>query len=255
MSRRASASVPILVLLAFGIGLPIAWRWIRPLPAVAVPLVIPPMLSPSVLPPERDLDVMLLRASLGPRELAAAAISPAAVASIVSAASTHVDAHPSNLSAADAAYAAAKVETDRLRRLIESGRSEPEDVQAFQSQSAALATATTQRDAALDAIFNAATESLTNPQRLALTNVRAQRDAWLIPVEYLVIAVSQSDYVELRSALANERYAAEYDEDMDPAALQLLTSVRANPAVASARTGIETNLAGITTAWNAAAAD
>ncbi len=255
MSRRAAASVPILTILVLGLGLPVAWLWIRPVPSAAAPIVLPPMSPLSVPPPEADLDVMLLRASLGPRELAAAGVTQNSIATLVGAANTHVMAHPAELRTADTAYAAAKVETDRLRRLIESGRSRPEDVQSYQAQSAALASATAQRDAALNAIFNAATQGLTGEQRLALTNVRAQRNAWLIPTEYLVVNVSQVDYVELRSALANERYVAEHGGEMDPAAVQRLTSVRAHPSVAAARTGIATNLHGVTSAWNAAAAD
>lgn len=255
MSRRAAASVPVLVLLVLGLGLPLAWRWVVPAPTVAAPIVIPPLILASVPPPPVDLDVMLLRASLGPRELAAGGITPGSVQSLVSAASAYVVEHPSDLATADAAYAAAKVVVDRLQRLIQSGRGSEQDVLAFQAQSAALASATTQRDAALTAIFNSMTQGVTGEQRLALTTVRAQRDGWLIPTEYLVIDVSQQDYVELRSALANERYSLENEVDVDPAALQLLTTVRANPTVATARTGIEANLASITAAWNAAAGD
>ena len=71
--------------------------------------------------------------------------------------------------------------------------------------------------------------------------------------QVLVVAErSEPAWVELRGALANERFAAQYGEEQDPAARTLLAITRADAQVAAARTGLDTNLTYLTASWNSA---
>jgi hypothetical protein len=199
-----------------------------------------------------NLEVSALRAGLDPKVLAAAGVSAQATTSLVSAANTYLLEHPSQLSAADTAYADARRESDRLQRLIQSGQGSAEDVTAYQTQMAAFAAATTQRQAALDAIFNAATANLSQGQKTTLSTVRANRASWDSPPEYLTVNRSQTEWVQLRDALANERIAIDYPDTLDQALQAQLATWRASEAVAAATSGIGANLQMVTNAWNSA---
>ncbi len=260
MKRRAAALLPVLGLLTL-VALPIAWRLAAPAPIPAPspsPTTIAPTISTSSLFAQAsegnassNLEVALLRAGVSAQSLAAVGAPTQAIFGIVDAAREHFVAQSVTLASADAAYATAKRESDRLRRAIESGKSAPEDVAIFQLQSAALATATTRQESALNALFAAATVALTQSQRGLLRRIHEQR-TWGLPMEFLVAERSEPAWVELRGALANERFAAQYGEEQDPAARTLLAITRADAQVAAARTGLDTNLTYLTASWNSA---
>jgi hypothetical protein len=144
------------------------------------------------------------------------------------------------------------VESDRLQRLIQSGQGSQEDVSAYPAQSSALSTATAQRQAALDAIFNAGTASLSEGQRTTLSTMRANRAAWDSPLEFLTVNRSQLEWVRLRDCLTNERIAIEYPDTLDQEMQADLATWRANQTVAAAIASTGSNLAAVTAAWNAA---
>jgi len=252
MQRRAAALLPILGLIAL-VAAPIAWRFVAASPT----LVIPTSAAGSLLLPQGEaqgnsnLEVALLRAGVSADSLAAVGAPTQSIFGIVDAARAHFVAGSATLAAADAAYATAKRESDRLRREIESGKGSQEDVTDFQAQSAALATASAQQATALTALFSAATVTLTQSQRDSLRRIHQAR-TWGLPTEFLVAERSEPAWVDLRSALANERFTAKYGEDPDPAAQTLLSVARSDANVAAARTGIETNLTYLTASWNSA---
>jgi hypothetical protein len=198
---------------------------------------------------EVDLPVVLIRAGLDPKALAAAGVSSGSIASLVQAANTTAGEQASALAAADATYASNRASGDRLQRLIQSGRGSGEDVQSYQAAVSARDTASTQRDTAIAAVITGATAGLTSGQRATLATIRANR-SWNLPLEFLVVNREQSEWVALRDALANERIAGKLGEEPDAAAQTQLATWRANGSVAAARTALDTNLASVTTAWN-----
>jgi len=202
-----------------------------------------------------DLEVDLIRAGLDAKALAAAGLSANTATVLAQATITHLAANPTALAAADTAYATARRESDRLKRRIESGTGSGEDVASYQTQSAALEAATAQRQAALDAIFNAATAGLTQSQRTTLSTIRANRVLSDAPVEFLTVNRTQVEWVQLRDDLANEHIAVKYSDTLDAHAQTQLATWRAVPAVASAKAGLDTNLAAVTSAITSATSD
>lgn len=253
MTRLVKKPVTLFSFAFFLLAFPIWWA-LRAAPPV-------PSLSPAAVlaaneptPPPVDLRVTLLRAGLSPEALAAAGVTPVAVASTLQAAAQQLAGAPSALANADLAFANARRESDRLERLIQSGKGSQEDVAAYQAAKAALEAATAQRQAALDAVLTAATSSLPAAQRTALLNARANA-AWNLPPEFLVVNRSQEDWVRLRDALANEKIARKLGDQADPAAQAQLANWRAAPAVAMARSGLDTHLTQVRANWNTAAGD
>lgn len=253
--RRAAALLPVVALVAL-VATPIVWRLTAsPTLIVPEPIVIPvPAVTVEAGQGEADLHVSLLRAGVSPDALAAVGVAANGVSVVVAAAQTHVSTEASALTAADAAYATAKRESDRLRRLIESGKARQEDVAAYATQYSALAAATSAQAVALQVLFDAATAGLGSEQRTRLMRIHGAR-SWGLGIEFGVVERSQSDWVELRGALANERFAAKYGEEPDQAAVAYLAHARANQAVASARANLDANRAVVTSAWNTALVD
>ncbi len=204
------------------------------------------------VPPPHDFKVTLLRAGLSPEALAAAGVSSGSISSALSAAAQSLAGSPDALVTADAAYATARVNSDRLERLIQSGKGHEQEVAAYQAAKTTLATAETERQAVLDGIFAAATANLSSAQRTALTNLRANA-SWNLPKEFLVVNRDQAEWVRLRDALANEKISHKLGDEADAGAQTQLANWRANSSVAAARTALDTNLPQIRTNWNAAA--
>lgn len=208
-----------------------------------------PSTLPYVVP--NDFAVMMIRAGLDADALAAVGVNANGVLSVLQPAADAINNAPSALSTADSAFAAARVETDRLQRLIQSGRGTQEDVSAYQTQSAALATATSQRATVLDGYFTAATAGLSSEQRTLLSNLRSNR-AWNLPLEFMVVNREQAEWVALRDALANERISAKLGESPDQTAQASLTTWRAVSAVSTAKSNLDSNRATVRAAWNTA---
>lgn len=257
MTRRASALLPVLGLVTL-VAVPLAWRLLTPPVAAAAIAPLGPLpLGPALAAQGASgggLELVLLRAGVSPNALAAGGAAPQSLSGLVDSAEAHFAAHSQELALADAAHASARRETDRLRRLIESGKGSQEDVANFQAQSAALASASAAQEATLSALLDAATAGLTANQRTLLRRIQAAK-GWGLPIEFAVVERSQEEWVELRGALANERFASKYGEEADPAAAAFLAHARADQAVASARASLDTNQAAITASWNAAHGD
>lgn len=209
--------------------------------------------APSPLPyvVPNDFAVTMIRAGLDADALAAVGVSANGVVNVLQPAADAINNAPSALSTADAAFAAARVESDRLQRLIQSGRGSSEDVTSYQTQSAVLATATSQRQSVLDGYFTAAIAGLSSDQRTQITRLRANR-SWNLPLEFLVVNREQAEWVAVRDALANERISAKLGESPDESAQASLTTWRAVSAVSTAKSNLDANRATVRAAWNTA---
>ena len=121
----------------------------------------------TVLAPS-DVEVALIRSGLDPEALTAAGVSASSAATVVGDFETAMVAEASRLATADTARAAAQVTSDKLRRLIRSGRGSQADVTNLQAAMASLTQAETDRQAALDAWFTAGTANLSQAQTATL---------------------------------------------------------------------------------------
>jgi len=202
-----------------------------------------------------NFQVILIRAGLDPKALAASGIVAQGVTPLLQDAADQINANPTALPTADTARAAARVESDRLLRLIQSGLASQEDVTAYQAALANFNNATAQRQAALDATFAAATANLSAETRSTLTQIRANRaQDWSrdFPHEFLVITRQEAEWVTLRDCLANEHIAIKHPDLLSQDDQARLATWRADPAVLAAKTALDQNLAAVTDAWNTA---
>ena len=210
--------------------------------------------STTVLPLPTDFKVKLLAAGLSPRALAAAGVSQGSILATLQAAADQMNAAPIALDNAEETRATARIAADALVRKIQSGKASQEEIVSYPAAASALAAAEAACQSVLDNYFSSAISNLPLGQRTALTNIRANK-AWELPEEYLVVSRSEAEWVALRDALANERIAVDLPDTASQSCAQLLSTVRAAPAVASAMTAVQTNLQTITSAWNTAAGD
>jgi hypothetical protein len=207
-----------------------------------------------VYPVPTDFKAKLLAAGLSPRALAAAGVSSISVLPTLQAAADQMNAAPIALDNAEETRSNARVAADALARKIQSGKASQEEIASYPAAKAALESAEAACQSVLDGYFTAATANLTSNQRAALITIRANK-AWTLPEQYLVVNRSESSWVALRDALANERIAVELPGSASQSCTDLLSTVRADPAVSFATTSIQTGLTQITTAWNTAAGD
>jgi hypothetical protein len=271
MSRRARTHTSLLSLALLFLGIPV---WIAArhttgntgtsrssvtngVPAKAVPSLPTPSNgsngSSFVVPV--GFPVALIRAGLDPSSLTAAGVTSNGVVGLLQPAADLMNGNPTALPNADTAFAAARVANDALVRKIQSGLASQDEVSSYPAVSGTLASATTTRQAALDAIFNAAAANLDSGAKNLLTQVRSNRSQdWSrdYPYEFLVITRQESEWVTLRDCLANERIAVQLPDLLSQDDQALLTTWRADPAVSAAKAALDQNLAAVTAAWNTA---
>jgi hypothetical protein len=245
MTRLVKSPITMFSFILLLALVPLVWKYAAP-SAVSAALATSPILTD-------DVDTALIRAGLDPQALAAVGVSANAVSGIVASFRDAMELEPVRLSTADTQYSAARVESDRLRRLIESGKGSAQDVTSYQTQVQALTTATSARASALAAFKTAATQNLSANQIAMLGRIKANRVREL-PVEFLVIDRSDAEWVSLRDALANERVAAKHGEEPDAAQQAALATWRSNASVSAAKVSLDTNGATVKAAWTAAVA-
>lgn len=204
-------------------------------------------------PTAADLEVALLRSGLGPEALTAAGLSSANATTVVSDLITYMTNNADVLDAADASYSSAKVTADQLRRTIQSGLGTNEDITAYTTAKANLASATTARDGVIDDFFTEGTADLSQAQKDKLSTIVAN-DYWDRPTEFLTVTNTEADWVELRDALAHERIANANGESVDANIQTILNSYRNDATVSAAKASLDSNLATVTSAWETAIA-
>ena len=198
--------------------------------------------------------VMLLRADLDAEALAAAGVGTPATTESCNDAEAYVAASPTALSSADSDFAEHKVQRDKLQRKIRSGLGSTQDVTDYQTHLSAFNTAKSDREAALDGIFDAGIADLTAAQKTTLQTIRANR-VWDLPAQYLVVNRTQAEWVELRDALDARRIQNDAGEPLEQEVIDLLADVEGVLAVSAAKVNLDTNHAAVQTAWNTAVSD
>ena len=195
-------------------------------------------------------DAMLL-AGFDVKALTAVGVSANLLPSFIAAFRDTYASQAATLDQADAAFSTARVTSDALRRTIESGKGTQEDVTAYQVQVHVMDTVKAARDAALAAARAPAEALLSQTQRGQLARIRTNR-TWELPMEFLLVDRTEVQWVALRGALANEKIAPRYGEETAPAHASVLSSARSNSDVALAKSRLDTNLAAMQSAINAA---
>lgn len=111
-------------------------------------------------------------------------------------------------------------------------------------------TAIADRAEGIPALFEAGIASLEQPQQAALRTIRTHK-SWKVPVAYKIVERTESEWVRLREALADERVIASEGGQLPERAAAVLADARAHPSVSVAlqRTA---NAQGRREAWEAA---
>jgi hypothetical protein len=200
-----------------------------------------------------DLEVPVLRSGLSPEFLAAAGVTSGSVNGILNAAADDYG-DGSALEAADAAFTSARQTHDSLQRLVKSGLGTEEDATALAAAETALDSATTARDLLLSSALAAGKAEMTAAQQATISALCANRSR-RFPTEFLVLDLESADWLKLRSALGDEKAAPKLGLDPNPELQSFLSAKRAETAVATAKANLDSNLAGIQTAWDATFTD
>jgi hypothetical protein len=207
------------------------------------------MLSPA------RLEAILLRTGISAKALTAAGCDAEDIDQVVSDVSDYLITNSGDLNNAHADYANARRDRDILARTVRSGTGAAQDVTEYQAAVSNLASAASARQTALDAIFDAGCDSLTQNEVDLLTVIRANlhwNETSRIDMEFLTITRIESNWVELDEVLEYERYCGEVGESMDQDIQAFLTSARANATVSAAASRLSDNLNANKTAWDIA---
>jgi hypothetical protein len=206
-------------------------------------------------PPTLDANLVtaLYRAGLQPEDLAAAGVSAESTTTVVGNVKAWLSQNASTLSNADSRLGSAVPAKESLWRKVQSGLASHDDVTALDAAVTEFNAALAGQTSAVSAMFDAGTASLSSDTKATLVLERTSQLAWGLPMQYLVKSRTQADWVALRDALDNERVSSKLGEDPDPAAQALLATVRADPAIAAAKTNLDTKLGAVTASWEAAA--
>ena len=198
-----------------------------------------------------EVSSLLYRLGLSPERLAAAGIAGQQTTALIDNLRGYLDSNIDALRAADSGYASASVMVDSLERTVRAGTASREEKEALTSARALRASQASSRQTLLDAAFVAATAGLDGGVVQALTLASAGA-RWDLPLPYAFAERDQTDWVNLRDALANQRINTRHGLDPSQEALAVIADADAVPAISSARANLDANLAAVTAAWNAA---
>ena len=216
--------------------------------AVLAPLFLAAISSPTFAD---DLSDTLMRIGLDAGSMAASSVQSSEVAGIATNVRDYLDANSTELSSADAAFLSAKQDVSALSKLVNGGEGTAQDATDLATALAALDTAETDRDAAIDALFDAGIDDLTAAQSTALSNIRANKH-WGLPIEFAAKNRTDQDWLSLAEALTDERVSALEEVSASAACVALLLSERSDSAVSTAKTAYDTNLTAVKASWASA---
>ena len=251
MSRVAHSPWPVAALLAVLIGAPL---WYASCMRTNASLAASP---PSMLQghpplnPTDELEGALLLAGLDARALTSVGVSAQSLTAFVDRFRDAYATAEAALDQAETRMASARVASDALLRKIQSGKGSPEDVSVYQAALADLSMAMAAKEAALNACRAPAEAMLSDTQRAQLARIRAN-ERWQLPTEFLLVDRSEVQWVALRDALANEKIAPRYGDEVGPQHASVLASARAQADVALAKSRLDSNLAATQSAMHAA---
>lgn len=200
-------------------------------------------------PEPEAIAALLQRAGITPETLAAVGASDEAVTQLVTLAVNHLDAEAfSAITQADEAVKAAKESESSLARRVRGGHGSGDDVNALRAAEQSLVSAKGDRADLLDAFGLASRAGLSQGQTATIARIRAN-SGWDVPTQYRVVARTEPEWVALRDALANVRVSDRLGEESDAECEALIRQCNADPAVAAAKSRLDTRLGQVSTAF------
>lgn len=216
--------------------------------AVAVLLAHQPQppAPPPPSPTPAQAAVMLHTAGLAPEPLAAAGVTASQTSDALLRIRDQLPQLAPQFDAAQNAYSAARIEHDRLERLVRSGKGTEQDVAALATARTQLRAAATQHDAVTLAFVQAADLGPEVTARLAALRDRRGVD---LPSHYRAATRPDADWLAIRHALASTDIHARVGEDVPQPARAVILANDSNPAVATAYASLQANRAAVEAAW------
>lgn len=191
-----------------------------------------------------DLRLLMVRLDLHPETLAAAGVTDQQAAALLEDARDHLTEHGLALRGADAAYAQARGDFERLRQRIQSGLATSEERTAYAAAATALEGARQQRNTLVQAALAVMREGLTAEQRTVISTIRANQH-WQLPVQYLAVNRTEAQWVELRDALAHSRVQQARGGEVAAHATAVITQANSQTATVAANMNLETRLSAL----------
>lgn len=198
---------------------------------------VPKTVSPPPLVARNYLDVL----GLSPDALAAAGLNASQAGQIKANLEAHFEGNGAGLQAAIDAWGAAYRDADMARRAVQSSKGTVEDLTA---KDAALATAATGKQLAINAAVAAALDQIDNAVVDKLARIKANRPQ-NVPVQYLLTDRTEEEWRQLRDALSHKRTREAMSRDVDADATSVINNANAEPAAVEAAAGVANNLAAI----------
>lgn len=200
----------------------------------------------------RELEVALLRAQVTPDALAAMGLTGAQTTALIGRAGDALGPDIEAFRAVESAVGPARATRDRLTRLVRSGLGAPEDAAGLAAARTALSNAESAlatRSAAVRG--DALGEGFPSGQAATLATIAVNRAWQTLPVEYRCRSgATEAQWVRLRQALFEQRSAQRDNRQIDPSDQAVLDQWDQNPAVAAAKTNLQTRLPEVANAWN-----
>jgi hypothetical protein len=201
-----------------------------------------------------EAETMLLRLGLGPDRLAAVGVDGSGAETVVNDLAGELGSNLAAIRLAQTNYAVARSNHNSLQDAVRAGDTSNETLTALQTAESELASTRAALDQHLDGLYTAATDSLTSLQRSDLETIRANA-SHRGPVAFKVVERSESSWVDIRDALASERYANETGEPVPDGAAAFLSSIRSESDVASAQASYDLRYAEVAAACDSALGD
>ncbi|CAG0985561.1 hypothetical protein PHYC_02003 [Phycisphaerales bacterium] len=198
----------------------------------------------------RSMRATLISAGLAPDVLCAAGLTTQQVTTVVGAGREFLTDHLGDVETANASFAEASTDVNRLERLAQQGKATEQDRTDLGTARTSLASAVTARESALAAVFNAATESLTANQKALIQQFQANRGQ-SVPLKYRGTSRTDAEWVRLRDAVSNQAIATRRGEDLDGTSAQILSD--ANTAETVRAAAAVAGLTDVRAAWQSAA--
>lgn len=216
-------------------------------PATPSPPATPATTQPHTLTPRQAVaDSFLRDLALTPKALCAAGATASEIGGVIA----NADAF---LQSCQVPLAAAETAVREARQNLSAAQSRPASTAGASSASistlrAQITAAEQQRDTLMATAFTTITSSLPEATRVALTNIRANRNINL-PIHFLVTSRSSAQWAALRRELEHKSARAREGRAPDAAVSGAISAALAEAPVAAARQRIEQGLVNASTAY------
>lgn len=209
----------------------------------------------AAVPRRGELHSALARLHFTPENLAAAGVSSGDISALVAAVAVRIGAQTPTLMELDASFRSTNARYEELKRLVQGGRASDAERAEYSTVSGEIASINADRDAILAQAKTSALAALSGGQADALNQLAAAASI-AVPTEYRLAPLDSTQdqdlWVRLRDALAQQRYAQEHDETLDPFAQNAIDTLGAAESVTAARSNLANNYASVAGAWTAA---